>query len=185
MDMVSYLMGSAAGGVRPTGTLTVTENGTYDVSAYASAAVNVAGSGGWLHAASFGADDDGAGTTLDALFSAANKQYIYALVSKTSWIPTVGAGRTVGWMRATITIPNVGSQTAQLPVLIDAMADRLTMLGGSYGSPSSVYFGAQSADLQTDGIDIVNFTLVSGTAVTDLTASAKVLLSNVRLQVVY
>ena len=43
MDVVSYLLGKNQGSPAPTGTLSIVSNGTYDVSNYASANVNVAG----------------------------------------------------------------------------------------------------------------------------------------------
>lgn len=41
MDVFSYLLGKSKGGVQPTGTINITENGTYDVTNYASAEVEV------------------------------------------------------------------------------------------------------------------------------------------------
>lgn len=44
MDILSYLMGKKAGGggSSPTGTISITANGTYSVSSYATASVSVA-----------------------------------------------------------------------------------------------------------------------------------------------
>ena len=47
IDLQSFMMGAASGngGIQPTGSTTLTENGEYDVSAYATATVDVSGSG--------------------------------------------------------------------------------------------------------------------------------------------
>lgn len=41
MDLLSYLLAKGKGGVTPTGTINITENGTYDVTNYASAEVDI------------------------------------------------------------------------------------------------------------------------------------------------
>lgn len=46
LDQMATAIGTIGGGSTPTGTISITENGTYDVAAYASAAVNVSSSGG-------------------------------------------------------------------------------------------------------------------------------------------
>lgn len=46
LDEMATAIGTIGGGSSPTGTIQITENGTYDVAAYASAAVNVSSGGG-------------------------------------------------------------------------------------------------------------------------------------------
>ena len=40
-EIKAVLQGQGGGGITPTGTLNITENGTYDVTAYASVVVNI------------------------------------------------------------------------------------------------------------------------------------------------
>jgi len=88
---IANISGGGGGGITPAGTIQITENGTFDVTQYASAAVNVPSSGGgasWVTVAEQTLAEDAAEIVLSDI-SGTYDVYEIALVGQTSaveWI---------------------------------------------------------------------------------------------------